>query len=472
MDTEKPLHIVMFPWLAIGHLIPFHHLSKCLAQRGHKVSFISTPRNLERLPKTPFHLSHLIDLVSIPLPKVENLPDHAESSMDIPHHKAQFLKIAFDNLEYPLTNFLQNANPFPDWIIYDYASHWLPRIASQLKISSAYLSLFTAATMAFIGPPSIILSGGRDSCPEDYTVVPNWIPFQSDVVYHPHELMKYSEGAAGNESGTPDEIRFGLAIDGSDVVLFRTCVEFEPEWFDLVCKLYNKPVISIGVLPPAPEDDELDSDRAWIKIKEWLDGQRMNSVIYVALGTEATLSQTELSELATGLEKCGLPFFWVLRTPPGSTRCYSEMLPTEFTERVGNRGVVSTEWVPQAKILSHPAIAGFLTHCGWNSVIEGLSCGRVLILFPVMNDQGLNARLLAGKKVGVEIGRDERDGSFTSDAVADSVKLAVLSQEGESLRANARKMKGLFGDRNRNGSCIDSFVSYLVKNKTQFMGSE
>ncbi|XP_031118563.1 UDP-glycosyltransferase 91C1 [Ipomoea triloba] len=468
MGTEKPLHIVMFPWLAIGHLIPFHHLSKCLAQRGHKVSFISTPRNLERLPTTPSHLAPFIHLVSLPLPKVENLPHHAESSMDIPHHKAQFLKIAFDNLESPLTKFLQNSNPFPDWIIYDYASHWLPRIATQLKISSAYLSLFTAATMAFIGPPSVILSGGREFNPEAVTVAPNWVPFQSDVVYRPHEIMKYSDGAVGNESGTPDEVRFGLAVDESDIVLFRTCVEFEPEWFDLVCKLYNKPVISIGVLPP-----EMDGgDQAWIKIKEWLDEQRVNSVIYVALGTEVTLSQTELRELATGLEKCGLPFFWVLRNPPGSTRGYSEMLPTGFTDRVRNRGVVSTEWVPQAKILSHPAIAGFLTHCGWNSVIEGLCCGRVLIMFPVMNDQGLNARLLAGKKVGVEIPRDERDGSFTSDSVAESVELAVLSEAGESLRANARRMKELFGDGDRNGSCMDSFVSYLRKNKTKFMGSE
>nr|GMC52413.1 UDP-glycosyltransferase 91C1 [Ipomoea batatas]GMC54380.1 UDP-glycosyltransferase 91C1 [Ipomoea batatas]GMC55112.1 UDP-glycosyltransferase 91C1 [Ipomoea batatas] len=376
MGTEKPMHIVMFPWLAIGHLIPFHHLSKCLAQRGHKVSFISTPRNLERLPTTPSHLAPFIHLVSLPLPKVENLPHHAESSMDIPHHKAQFLKIAFDNLESPLAKFLQNSNPFPDWIIYDYASHWLPRIVSQLKISSAYLSLFTAATMAFIGPPSVILSGGREFNPEAVTVSPNWVPFQSDVVYRPHEIMKYSDGAVGNESG----------------------------------KLYNKPVISIGVLPP-----EMDGgDQAWIKIKEWLDEQRVNSVIYVALGTEATLSQTELRELATGLEKCGLPFFWVLRNPPGSTRGYSEMLPTGFTDRVGNRGV----------------------------------------------------------KVGVEIPRDERDGSFTSDAVAESVELAVLSEEGESLRANARRMKGLFGDGARNGSCMDSFVSYLRKNKTKFMGSE
>ncbi|CAH9078358.1 unnamed protein product [Cuscuta europaea] len=469
METEKKpplppssssLHIVMFPWLAFGHLIPFLHLAKSLALSGHKVSFLSTPRNLSRLPKTP-----LIHLVSLPFPAVENLPPDAESSMDIPHHKAQFLKIAFDLLQSPLLHFLETTTPTPDWIVYDYASHWLPGISSKLNISSAYFSLFSAATMAFTGPPSLLLNGGRDASPEGLCVVPSWIPFESDVVYHPHEIAKYSEGAVGNESGTPDTVRFGLAVDGSDVVLFRTCVEFEPEWLDLIRDLYHpKPVIPVGVLPPEP-----NADTAWTEVKGWLDEQRANSVVYVALGTEATLSQTELNELALGLEKSDLPFFWVLRNPPGFTGDYAgKMLPEGYRERV--RGVVTTQWVPQASILSHEAIAGFLTHCGWNSVIEGLASGHVLIMLPVMNDQGLNARLLVGKKVGVEIPRNERDGAFTSQAVADTMRFAVASDEGERIRANAGRMKDVFGDGNRNQSYINDCAAYFVKNKMHRWG--
>ncbi|CAH9128697.1 unnamed protein product [Cuscuta epithymum] len=462
METEeKPpspsssLHIVMFPWLAFGHLLPFHHLSKSLALSGHKVSFLSTPRNLSRLPKTP-----LIHLVSLPFPAVENLPPEAESSMDIPHQKAQFLKIAFDLLQTPLLHFLETTTPTPDWIVYDYASHWLPGISSKLNISSAYFSIFSAATMAFTGPPSLLLNGGRDTSPESLCVVPSWIPFESDIAYRPHEIAKYAEGAVGNESGTPDTVRFGLAVDGSDLVLFRTCVGFEPEWLDLIRDLYHpKPVIPVGVLAPEPGPD---ADPAWTEVKGWLDEQRANSVVYVALGTEATLSQTELTELALGLEKSGLPFFWVLRNPPGSTGDYAEkMLPGGYRERV--RGVVTTQWVPQASILSHEAIAGSLTHCGWSSVIEGLAGGHVLIMLPVMNDQGLNARLLAGKKVGVEIPRNGSDGAFTSQAVADTVRFAVASEEGELIRANAGRMKGVFGDGKRNQSYIDDCVAYLVK---------
>ncbi|KAA8538193.1 hypothetical protein F0562_027801 [Nyssa sinensis] len=444
MESCKVLHVVMFPWLAIGHLIPFLHLSKCLAQKGHRVSFISTPRNLQRLPQIPPDLAPLIHLIPFPMPLVHNLPDHAESSMDIPYQKAQFLKMAFDLLKSPLATFLETTSPIPDWIVYDYASHWLPPLAAKLGVSRAYLGLFSAATMAFIGPPWALLSDEyARTAAEDFTVVPKWVPFQSDVVYHLYEVMKYFEGSEGNESGASDMERFGVSIGESDVVVIRSCVELEPEWFNLICELYRKPVVSVGFLPPLPVNDESEDDGKWVGAKKWLDKQSVNSVVYVALGTEATLTQLELTQLALGLEQSGLPFFWVVRKPPGSTQDVSDMLPNGFEKRIKARGVIYLEWAPQVKILGHPAIGGFLTHCGWNSIIEGLGFGRVLILFPVMNDQGLNARLLQGKKVGVAVPRNEQDGSFTSDSVAESVRLAMVREEGESFRTNAREIRGM-----------------------------
>lgn len=277
-------------------------------------------------------------------------------------------------------------------------------------------------------------------------------------------MAKFFEGSEGNESGTNDVERFAVSIRRSDVVLFRSCVEFEPEWFDVVRDFYdNKPVLALGFLPP--QLVSTNDEEEWRQIEGWLEDKRVDSVVYVALGTEATLSQDELAGLALGLERSGLPFFWVFRKPPGSTLDQLEMLPDGFVDRVMDRGRVYVDWAPQARILSHPAIGGFLTHCGWNSVIEGLSYGRVLILFPVMNDQGLNARLLAGKKLGVEIPRNEWDGTFTSDSVSDSVRLAMVSEEGETLRANAREAKFLFGDKDINERYVDSFVHYFVENR-------
>nr|QWT69382.1 UGT91C1 [Gynostemma pentaphyllum] len=457
MENENVLHVAIFPWLAIGHLIPFTRLAINLASKGLKVSIISTPRNLVRIPKIPSHLSSSVNLVSCPLPHVDGLPENAEASSDVLYHKQQLLKIAFDSLESPLGCFLRDSNP--DWIIYDYASHWLPRLAAGFGIPAVYFSLFTAAFLAFLGPTSVMLGGGDSrSSIEDFMRVPEWLPPESYLMFRYHEIRRALDGAIGNESGTSDGVRFGIAIEESDVVFVRSSTELEPEWFDLLAKLYTKPIIPIGFLPPLMEDvEELSGD-----IKEWLDKQSLNSVVYVAFGTEANLSENDVREIALGLEKSEIPFLWIMRTSPGNE---SEMLPAGFKERVKNRGKIHEGWISQVKILNHDSIGGFLTHCGWNSIIEGLGFGRVLILFPVVNDQGLNARLLEEKKLGLEIERNERDGSFTSDSVSESVRSAMVENSGEALRKKAKEMKGLFGDRDRNNLELDKFVYFLQANR-------
>ncbi|PIA52266.1 hypothetical protein AQUCO_01000261v1 [Aquilegia coerulea] len=473
MDDKSKLHVVMFPWLAIEHLIPFLELSKCLASKGHHVSFISTPRNIQRLPKIPQNLSLFINLVNLPFPQVENLPKNAQSSTDIPMKKTQLLKRAFDGLQVDLATFLENSKIPIDWIIYDYASHWLPEIANRLDIPCIYFCLFTAATLCFYGPPYALLSSKEARLtPESFTIVPNWIPFPSDIVYRLHEILPNFEGFPDDISGisdvtgdVPDTYRFGVAIRDCEFIALRSCVELEPEWISFLSELNKKQVILVGSLHPSAQVSENQDDEKWMVIKEWLDKQRDESVVYVALGTEAVLSQNQINELALGLERSELPFFWVLRAPPESYVDMLTMLPNGFEEKVKNRGMVWTSWAPQVNILAHRSVGGFLTHCGWNSLIEGLGYGRVPVLLPMLNDQGLNARLLVGKKLGLEIPRNEQDGSFTSESVAEFLRLVMVGKEGEVLRCNARKMRGVFGDENVMSHYIDVFVGYLQAHK-------
>ncbi|KAI3798679.1 hypothetical protein L1987_33957 [Smallanthus sonchifolius] len=82
-NERKQLHVAMFPWLGFGHIIPFLTLSKFIAQKGHTVSFLSTTRNIQRLPTLPSHLSPLINLVKLTLPRVQELPQNAEATMDV-----------------------------------------------------------------------------------------------------------------------------------------------------------------------------------------------------------------------------------------------------------------------------------------------------------------------------------------------------------------------------------------------------
>ncbi|KAJ0468808.1 putative soyasaponin III rhamnosyltransferase [Helianthus annuus] len=460
-NDRKQLHVAMFPWLAFGHIIPFLELSKSIAQNGHKVSFLSTTRNIQRLPTLPSHLSPLINLVKLTLPHVQELPLNAEATMDVRTDDIHYLKKAFDGLQPQVTRFLEEESP--DWIIYDFAPYWLPPVAAGLGISRAFFLMVNAWFMAFMGSSPEDLINGSDyrKTAADFLTPPKWVPFPTNICYRKHEASWMVGNISVNASGVSDAYRSGMVLKGSDCIFIRHCYEFEPQWLTLLEKLHRLPVVPVGLMPPeTPTNVE---DGAWMTVKKWLDGQQKGRVVYVALGSEVIVSKSELSELALGLELSGLPFFWALREPAGSTESDSVELPDGFLERTRGRGMVWTSWVPQLQILSHESVGGFLTHCGWSSVVEGLMFGRPLIMLPFLVDQGLNARGLVDKQVGIEVPRSEEDGSITKDSVARSVSSVVVNDEGKIYKANAMELSRIFGDTKLQKKYVDDFIDYLAK---------
>ncbi|KAL0350185.1 UNVERIFIED_CONTAM: UDP-glycosyltransferase 91D1 [Sesamum radiatum] len=144
------------------------------------------PKNIDRLPKLPPHLSSSIALVKIPLPRIADLPEQAEATMDIHGGQMDHLKIAFDGLEAGLTRFLEDSRP--DWIIYDFAAHWLPPVSARLGISRAFFLNICAWFLAFFGPSDALVSGSDDRTkPEDFTVPPKWVKFETKVAYRRYE---------------------------------------------------------------------------------------------------------------------------------------------------------------------------------------------------------------------------------------------------------------------------------------------
>ncbi|KAK4480125.1 hypothetical protein RD792_013182 [Penstemon davidsonii] len=467
MAKDKKLHLVVFPWLAFGHIIPCLNLSKFIAQKGHKISFVSTPRNIDRLPKLPPNLASSISLVKIPLPKIDELPENAEATSDIRSEQMGYLKKAFDGLETGLTRFLEDSDP--DWIIYDYGPHWLPSIAARLGISRAFFSIINAWFLATLGPLDTLINGSDERTKlEDFMVPPKWVKFETKVAYKQFEAYWMLRAKQTDDSGFSDFYRTGKFIDGSEAVLCRHCYEFEPEWLYLLEELYRRPVIPVGLMPPEIEDNISDeNDENWVLIKNWLDGQNGGSVVYVALGSEVNPSQDQLTELALGLELSGVPFFWVLRKVSGSGESDSVKLPSGFEERVKGRGIVWSKWAPQLKILSHDSVGGFLTHCGWGSFVEGLMFGHPLITLSFLVDQGLNSRVVVDKQLGVEIPRNEEDGSYTRNSVADSVKLVMIENEGKKLKEKAKEMSAIFGDRELHRRYMDDFIDFLENYRSE-----
>ncbi|KAJ0464339.1 putative soyasaponin III rhamnosyltransferase [Helianthus annuus] len=460
-DDHKQLHVAMLPWLAFGHIIPFLELSKFIAQKGHKVSFLSTTRNIQRLPTLPSHLSPLISLVKLTLPHVQELPQNAEATMDLRTGDTHdHLKRAFDGLQPEVTRFLEEESP--DWIIYDFAPYWLPSVAAGLGISRAFFSIFNAWFIAFLGASPEGLINSSDTA-EDFLTLRKWIPFPSKLCLRKHEAISFVGHFSGNGSGVSDAYRVGMVLKGSDCMFIRHSYEFEPQWLTLLEKLHQLLVVPVGLVPPeTPINIGSEKDETWVPIKKWLDDQQKGHVVYIALGSEVMVSKTEMAELALGLELSRLPFFWALRKPVGSKELN---LPDGFLERARDRGVVWTSWVPQLQILNHESVGGFLTHCGWGSIVEGLMSGHPLIMLPFLVDQGLNARILVDKQVGIEVPRNEEDGSFTKESVARSVRSVVVDDEGKICKANALELSQIFGDTKLEKTYINHFIDYLEKKR-------
>ncbi|KAI3938982.1 hypothetical protein MKW92_026964 [Papaver armeniacum] len=141
-------------------------------------------------------------------------------------------------------------------------------------------------------------------------------------------------------------------------------------------------------------------------VLNWLNSKEPNSVLYVSFGSVSRVSNDQLLELAMGLENSGYSFIWVVRKI--KTDDEESFLPKGFQERIEGRGLIIRDWGPQVLILDHEAVGGFMTHCGWNSTLEGISAGVPMITWPMFAEQFYNEKFITQViKIGAPLGAKE-----------------------------------------------------------------
>jgi len=180
----------------------------------------------------------------------------------------------------------------------------------------------------------------------------------------------------------------------------------------------------------------------------WLDSMKPGSVTFVSFGSLACTAPRQLVELGLGLEASKKPFVWVIKAGDKFPQV-EEWLAEGFEERVKDRGLIIRGWAPQVLILWHKAIGGFMTHCGWNSTIEGICAGIPMITWPHFAEQFVNERLVVDVlKTGVEIGvkavtqwgQEQTEVTVTRDAVEKAVsKLMDGGEAAEEMRTRAKE---------------------------------
>ncbi|WMV49117.1 hypothetical protein MTR67_042502 [Solanum verrucosum] len=459
---DKKLTFIMYPWYAMGHLTSFLHLSNKLAHRGHKIFFVHPTNTLSKLEKFNRY-PELINFKSVTVPHVDGLPLGAETTSDVPIFNQNLLCQALDLTLPKIESLIQEIKPH--FIFYDFA-YWVPSIARKYKVKSVHYCSITPSSVGYL------MRGENPSSEAEMMEPPPGFPIDSSIKLHKHEarliVALHSMGKNSSNSGSGSGSGSGsvsftqrllLAFQDGDAIAFKTTREIEGPYCEFVEHKFKKPVVLAGPVLPEPIESS-NTEENWSK---WLEKFKEKTVILCAFGSECNLKKDQFQELVLGLELTGYPFFAALK-PPIEAETIEEALPEGFKERTQGKGIVHSGWAEQQLMLSHPSVGCFVTHCGGNSLSEAMINECQLVLVPNFGDQFINSRLFGGDlKAGVEVERNEENGSFTRDGVCKAIKLVMNdeSEEGRKIRVNRAKWREFLLSKGLEDSYIDALVQKL-----------
>ncbi|EER88587.1 hypothetical protein BDA96_10G235200 [Sorghum bicolor] len=225
-------------------------------------------------------------------------------------------------------------------------------------------------------------------------------------------------------------------------VLVNTFDALEPDALRAVPQLE---VDAVGPVVPVPDDDVSPASRADLQLHchrdakpytEWLETKPARSVVYVSFGSILPVSKRQEEEMRKGLEATGRPYLWVARKAGGD----GGASPADSSGGAGAQGMV-VEWCDQVRVLSHPAVGCFVTHCGWNSTLESVTRGVPMVAVPQWTDQPTVAWLVdACMGAGVRA-RVDGEGVVERGEVQRCVEM-VMGDDGEAAAAAIRAQAG------------------------------
>ncbi|KAH7854302.1 hypothetical protein Vadar_012251 [Vaccinium darrowii] len=414
MATQNPLHFLLLPHLTHGHTIPMIDIAKLLAQHNVSITIITTPLTASRYTTTISRSTASglnIQLLHVPFPASETgLPDGCETmeSLPSPDLIPNFLN-AIKLLQHPIEQLIDNLNPPLSCIISDKYLAWSSETAKKNRIP--WLVFDGTSCFSLQCTHNILSSRIHES-------VSGSEPFVVPGLLHRIELTRSQLPSAvtmEDAKGLRAEIRAAeMAAYG---VVVNSFEELESGYLEELRKVRGKVRGKVWCIGPVSLCNKDDSDKLERGRKpsfdkkeclEWLDLQGPRSVVYVCFGSASRFSAAQLMEIGLGLEASGRPFVWVVRG--GKLEEFEKWVMEDgFEGRNKGRGILIRGWAPQVLILSHRAIGGFVTHCGWNSTLEGLCAGVPMVTWPLFADQFYNEKLVVqvlrvGVPVGVEFG--------------------------------------------------------------------
>ncbi|CAO2204134.1 unnamed protein product [Urochloa humidicola] len=418
-QQQQPLHILFFPFLAPGHLIPIADMAALFAGRGVKCTILTTTLNAAVIRSAVDRANDAsrggttapaIDLAVVPFPDV-GLPPGVESgpalSSDADRekffHGIRLLREPFDRFV---------AEHRPDAVVSDSFFDWSADASAELGVPR--LAFLGSSMFARACSNSMLRHNPMEAAPEDDPDAPVLLPGL------PHRVeLRRSQMMDPRER--PERWAFFQRINAADDrsygEVFNSFRDLEPDYLEHYATALRRRAWLVGPVALASKDlatrgaaDKGTAGGTGTGCLAWLDARPAGSVVYVSFGTLTHFSPPELRELARGLDMSGKNFVWVVGGGAGTEESESEWMPEGFADLLarGDRGVVIRGWAPQMLILGHASVGGFVTHCGWNSTLEAVSAGVPMVTWPRYADQFYNEKLVV-ELLGVGVGVGSAD---------------------------------------------------------------
>ncbi|RWR74029.1 UDP-glycosyltransferase 71K1-like protein [Cinnamomum micranthum f. kanehirae] len=256
-----------------------------------------------------------------------------------------------------------------------------------------------------------------------------------------------------------------------DGLIVNTFGELEPTALKSIangeCLPDHHPTPPVYPVGPLLALDNKSQEPQTNQLMEWLDQQPPSSVVFLCFGSMGAFSVQQLKEMALALERSGHPFLWSLRCRSSVETDLEKILPDGFLARTQARGLVLQSWVPQAAILGHVAVGGFVSHCGWNSILESIWFGVPILAWPLYAEQKLNAfQLVRDYSLAVGLSMDyEKDGWVSAEELEKGVRSLIgETEEGKKVRKRAKDMAETSKKAVAQGGSSFSTLELLAKN--------
>uniref|UniRef100_A0A0A0L969 Glycosyltransferase n=2 Tax=Cucumis sativus TaxID=3659 RepID=A0A0A0L969_CUCSA len=426
--------------------------SKHLYKRGLKITLILT--------NFIARVSH--SLPPFPILTISDGYDHGgfASAESAQTYLDSFRRFGSQSLRELLRHLSSSASP-ADCLIYDSFLPWVLDVANELQIATA---VFFTQSCAVANIYYHVHKGLID------------LPLPNREIEIPGlPLMKPAEFPSfiyqlGTYPAYYDLLVNQYAnVDKADWILCNTFEELEREVLEYLKKIWPSiraigPSIPSGYLDGRIEGDreygmsilDLDGDVS----RKWLEGRRKGSVVYVSFGSIGKVAAEQMEEMAGCLKSIDRQFLWVVRP--------SEVvkLPKNFMVETEEKGLV-VSWCQQLEVLTHEAIGCFVTHCGWNSTLEGVSLGVPMVTVPGWTDQTTNAKFITDVwKVGLKALANS-DGVVKREVLLQCIEEVMVGERGSEIRQNATIWKTMTQNTFESGGSfngvVDEFLAKMVR---------